>query len=154
MIEDIDNILKNTVVPEMECEKKPRTRKTPVTRADDDVPEVVLPKTKAEVYREAKERLTKKTAAVSRDKKQPRTKSKTVELEIAAAAEAPQERIKMRAERLRKPAAPVWVGAEEELVPFAWRNPLEPNITRPSKLYKRVAASGRDPMLPAPRDNK
>ena len=62
MEEDIEKLIESFVVPEMEYVKTKRG-------ADDktvDVPEVVLPKTRAEVYEEAKGRLGQKTSAVSR----------------------------------------------------------------------------------------
>lgn len=158
---DIEQILDDWVVPEMSYEpaydtgktqsKKTVVGRTNVPRTIEDVPEVVLPKTKAEVYKEAKGRLTEKTSAVSKrggaKPAQKRVKTKTVELEIAAVAED------ISREHTRRPVeAPEWVGSAEELVPFAWRMPLLTDIERPSKIYKQAVREARELLLPVPRD--
>ena len=59
MEKDIEKLLDNMVVPEMEYVKTKNAVAVP------EVPEVVLPKTKAEMYREAKGRLDQKTVPAS-----------------------------------------------------------------------------------------
>lgn len=59
MAKDIERIIESSVVPEMEYTKTRRKLEV------NEVPEVVLPKTKAEMYDEAKSRLTQKTIAAS-----------------------------------------------------------------------------------------
>ena len=72
MAKTIDQILDDLVVPEMEYEPKYDVGKTKsktqqrVAVTIDEIPEVVLPKTKAEMYREAKGRLKEKTSAASK----------------------------------------------------------------------------------------
>ncbi len=66
MAKDIDKIIDDFVVPEMEYVKTKHSDAQTVK-----VPEVVLPKTKAEMYKEAKGRLRQKTAAVSKSYKPP-----------------------------------------------------------------------------------
>ncbi len=166
MSKTIDQILDDTVVPEMEYEPKYEGKTKSKSNARvavtiDEVPEVVLPKTKAEMYEEAKDRLNEKTSAASvrrerRAAKKP-AKAKTVELEIAAVASAAEqtetERIRLRRNVLRAPAdEPKWVGGADELVPFAWRNPLVLDIARPNKLYLRSVRAAKETMLPALRD--
>ena len=175
MAKDIERIIDELVVPEMEYVKT-RTRRSISIEEEVEVPEIVLPKTKSEMYEEAKGRLSQKTAAVSKAYKEIRNKKgekkrerererkgKTVELETAAAAVAGTrsieekdniERIKSRLNSLRKIVEePKWVGSAEELVPFAWRMPLLPNIERPTKVYRAAvrATSDRTMFLPAPR---
>ncbi len=175
MAKDIERIIDELTVPEMEY-VKPRTHKSISIDEEVEVPEIVLPKTKAEMYEEAKGRLEQKTAAVSKayeaDRKKkngkkperkPERKVKTVELETAAAAVAGTrsieekeniERIKARLTSLRKIVEePKWVGSAEELVPFVWRMPLLPNIDKPTKVYRAAvrATSDRTSFLPAPR---
>ena len=169
MAKTLEQIIDESVVPDMECAPKgmdaPGRRASTVTV--DQIPEVVLPKTKAEVYREAKGRLTQKTKAVSKrdgDKRKAsvsgdkRAKTKTVELEIAAVTEtaglAESEQIKYRKNSLKNPdVEPVWVGAPEETVPFAWRFPLVADIKRPSKFYRQaVVRADKGLMLPVPRE--
>lgn len=168
MAKTIDQILDDLVVPEMEYEPKYDSGKTKSkTRARaavtiDEIPEVVLPKTKAEVYREAKGRLKEKTSAASkrdgaRRTAKPAAKVKTVELEIAAVSETAErvesENIKMMLEHLKRPLdEPIWVGGAEELVPFAWRNPLVADIKKPNKYYRQAVREARSAMLPALRD--
>ncbi len=170
MAKTLEQIIDESVVPDMECAPKgmdgPGRRASTVTV--DQIPEVVLPKTKAEVYREAKGRLTQKTKAVSKretDKRKTstargdkRAKVKTVELEIAAVTEtvgqAESEKIKYRKNSLKNPdVEPVWVGSPDEIVPFAWRFPLLPDLKRPSKFYRQaVVKADKSLFLPAPRD--
>lgn len=102
MAKDIEKIIEDSVVPEMEYVK------TKQKSAEREVPEVVLPKTKAEMYREAKGRLGQKTSAVSKayDTKKrgkpPKKQTekpidvKTVELESAAAADVPATKTRDR----------------------------------------------------------
>lgn len=103
MAKDIEKIIEDSVVPEMEYVK------TKQKSAEREVPEVVLPKTKAEMYREAKGRLGQKTSAVSkaydtgkRNGKQSKkqtgksTDIKTVELETVAAADLPTAKTRDR----------------------------------------------------------
>ena len=169
MAKTIDQILDDLVVPEMEYEPKYDVGKTKsktqqrVAVTNDEIPEVVLPKTKAEMYREAKGRLKEKTSAASKRDGAPRrtaktsAKVKTVELEIAAVSEtaerAESESIKLMLEQLRRPLdEPIWVGGAEELVPFAWRNPLVADIKKPNKYYRQAVREARSAMLPALRD--
>ena len=173
MAKDIERIIDELIVPEMEYVKS-RTHKYRSISIEEEVevPEIVLPKTKSEMYEEAKGRLEQKTAAVSKAYEKSREKKtnkkrerkvKTVELETAAAAVAGTrsieekdniERIKARLNSLRKIVEePKWVGSAEELVPFAWRMPLLSNIERPTKVYRAAvrANSDRTSFLPAPR---
>ncbi|MBD5131985.1 MAG: hypothetical protein HDT28_05270 [Clostridiales bacterium] len=164
MTKDIDKLLDDIYVPDMEYDSKYDVTRTKVkskkktTQAQTttlaEVPEVELPKTKAEVYAEAKGRLTQETSAASKsssDKRRKRTKVKTVELEIAAitrdidGTENDQPRSLV--------ASPVWVGTQKELIPFAWRMPLNPDIDRPSKVYKQAVREARELMLPTHRNN-
>lgn len=178
MEEDIEKLINSFVVPEMEYVKTKRG-------ADDksaDVPEVVLPKTRAEVYEEAKGRLGQKTSAVSKrgaakpdrtktrgksdggaavkPKPSRRTRGRTDVPEVAlpdvaatvtpsAPAETPaRERIS----GLRRIVdAPKWVGDADELVPFAWRQPLV-EVAKPSRLYKLTMREARERalLLPVP----
>lgn len=171
MAKDIEQLFEGLVVPEMEYDPKydvgkvktkSKSKTKTKTRASvtvDDVPEVVLPKTKAEVYREAKGRLTQKTSAVSKKEsgaeKEKRPAVKTVELEIAAVsgarAETESETIKRRKAKLKSPVgSPVWVGDGEDLIPFAWRKPLIADISNKSKLYKQAVRESKALMLPVP----
>lgn len=136
MAKDIERILDDAVVPEMEYEPLRQSDKQRTVTVD-DVPEFVLPKTKTEVYLEAKGRLNQKTASVSRAKRGKRT-GKTAEPfldESAAAADEIDDQ--------------VWVGAPEDMVPFAWRHPLLSDIERPSKLYRQTVKSDRASSVPA-----
>lgn len=162
MAKSLEKLIEETVIPEMEYAQRAARINTVTV---DDIPEVVLPKTKAEVYREAKGRLTQKTKAVSKrggtekPQKKPRAKVKTVELEIAAVTEtaekAESEQIKFRKHSLKNPdVEPVWVGSPDEIVPFAWRFPLMSDIKRPTKIYRQTVKcdAPRSWFLPAPRD--
>ncbi len=166
MAKDIEKIIDTVDIPKMEYTKTSPRRKT----VSAEVPEVVLPKTKAEMYEEAKGRLTQKTTPVSRTydpnkRKTPRKRSvKTVELESAAAAvvgaasiaENSEEKkdaefIKKKLGELRKIVdAPKWVGSADELIPFAWRHPLV-DVPRPTKIYRAVVKDSREALLPVPR---
>lgn len=133
-----------------------------------EVPEIVLPKTKAEMYEEAKDRLQQKTTAASkaftpgkkRSAKKPPT-VKTVELETAAAAavgsasnfRSSENPVRRGADALRRIVdEPKWVGGADELVPFAWRNPLV-EVSRPSKYYKAALKAERGAfLLPVPKE--
>lgn len=176
MAKSIEKILEDIEVPEMEytSQKKHKT-------VSNEVPEVVLPKTKAEEYEEAKGRLTQKTTAASKaysaDKhtsrsgqKQVRQKSvKTVELESAAAAAVGSqsnaqksaekknvEELKKRLNSLRKVVEePKWVGGADDLIPFAWAHPLI-EVPRPSKYYRQTmrADKNRALLLPVPHEKQ
>ncbi|MCH5164779.1 MAG: hypothetical protein J1G01_00055 [Clostridiales bacterium] len=161
----IEQILDDAVIPEMEYEPKYDVGKTKSKKKRqaqptvDDVPEVVLPKTKAEVYQEAKARLTKKTSASSRRevreekrvtaKKQTTRPLNATEQEIAATSPVDvgaeltkSEMLKYRRAALKNPVdEPKWVGGEAELVPFAWRHPLLQDIEQQSKTYRLVVQS-------------
>lgn len=166
MAKNIEQLIDDTIVPEMEYAPAKGGAKS--ARRDsvtvDEIDEVVLPKTKAEVYREAKGRLTQKTKAVSKrggteqKLKNTRAKIKTAELEIAAVTEtaeqAESEQIKYRKQTLKNPdVEPVWVGSPEETIPFAWRFPLVSDIKRPTKFYRQtVKCDNRGWLLPAPRE--
>lgn len=170
MAKDIEKLIEEFVIPEMEYspsyEKKSKGKgkgnDKVKTVTIDEVPEVVLPKTKQEVYQEAKGRLNQKTSAVSR-----RTKRNDAQTEVAAtkpvaAAESektitrtrtrklPEMRVVTQASSVVPAADPVWVGGADELVPFAWRMPLIPDIARPSKYYKQAVRDARALMLPVP----
>ena len=172
MAKDIERIIDELVVPEMEYVSS-RTLKS--ISIEEEVPEIVLPKTKAEVYKEAKGRLNQKTAAVSKAYEKAKAKKKgkkrepkvkTVELEAAAAAVAGTRsieehehtaRIKSRLTVVKKIVDdPKWVGGEAELVPFAWRMPLLSEIDRPTKVYRAVvkATKERTTFLTPPRETK
>lgn len=162
MARTIEQIIDDADIPEMEFKPSAETAiKPPRSMAVDEVPEVVLPKTKAEVYEEARSRLGTKTSAVSGKGKTPSERArakkkrhvKTVELEIAATATTAErmesDRIKARRQRLLLPVdEPVWVGSEEELVPFAWRKPLIADLQKQSKFYKQSVREAREMRLP------
>ncbi|MCH5350832.1 MAG: hypothetical protein J1F39_02545 [Clostridiales bacterium] len=159
---DIEKIIDESVIPVMEY-----VRTVGHTKGQTEVPEVVLPKTKAEEYLEAKDRLEQKTSPVSKTytpgkKKMTKTVSRTiskaksenvitVDLESAAAivvgAASNAERDNL--DRMRDTLGatrriidePKWVGDAEELIPFCWRNPLLTDIAHPSKFYKSVIKS-------------
>lgn len=158
---DIEKIIEESVIPEMEY-----VRTVGRSKGIFEVPEVVLPKTKTEEYLEAKDRLEQKTSPVSKTytpgkkksaKAVSRTISKaksesviTVDLESAAAivvgAASIAERDNLDKMRDRDSIRrilddPKWVGEEDELIPFCWRNPLVPDIARQSKVYKAVIKS-------------
>ena len=178
MAKDIEKLIEEFVIPEMEYspsyEKKSKGKKEKVkTVTIDEIPEVVLPKTKAEVYEEAKGRLKQKTSAVSR-----RVKKGEGQAEVAATKTVTKTFAKTvtRTVTLEKPvrtvtlerftrtfapkpaaspvAEPVWVGGADELVPFAWRMPLIPDIARPSKYYRQAVREAREQLLPVPQNNK
>lgn len=153
MAKDLEKLIEELIIPEMEYspsyEKKSRKKgKGLRTVTIDDIPEVVLQKTKAEVYEEAKGRLKQKTSAVSR-----RTK-KREDAEIAAVkTEAINHVAPEPAAPVVMPvSSPVWVGGEDELIPFAWRMPLISNINKPSKYYRQAVRSAGEPLLPVPND--
>ncbi len=149
MAKDIEQIIDDFVVPEMEYEpkydKKRSKKKDTVTVTIDEIPEVVLPKTKAEVYLEAKVRLNEKSSAVSRTSSRRRTKDETA----ATSDTLPRTKTKTRT-KTKLVSEPIWVGSAEELVPFAWRNPLLADVKKPSKYYRAVVKSAHSDMLPAP----
>ena len=176
MAVDIEKLIEEFVIPEMEYspsyEKKGRSKgkgkgkikakaQPDHTVTIDEIPEVVLPKTKAEVYEEAKGRLKQKTSAVSR-----RTKKGDSAAEVAAAAPSESRKPTVQkpvlktvtiesAARSAEPtlvANPVWVGSETELVPFAWRMPLIPDIAKQSKYYKQAVREAKELLLPVPND--
>lgn len=165
MAKDIDKIIDDFVVPEMEYVKTKHSDAQTVK-----VPEVVLPKTKAEMYKEAKGRLRQKTAAVSKSYKPPekdkpqnkRRSRKIADDEIAAAisqpATAAERTVQLSKSVERKGRThiveePRWVGGADELIPFAWRHPLV-DVSRPSKLYRAAMREAKDRalMLPVPRE--
>lgn len=153
MSKDIEQIIDDFVVPEMEYEpkydKKRAKKKGVVTVTIDDIPEVVLPKTHAEVVSEAKGRLTQKSAAVSR-----KTRARVSD-ETAATTYERRTVTGVPLSRMKKPVPdPVWVGSADELVPFAWRNPLVADIDKPSKVYRAAVKNARELLLPAPRDGR
>lgn len=158
MARDIEKLIDTVAVPEMEYVKKGRSKTVTITR-EEQVPEIVLPKTKAEEYKEARERLNRKTTAASKaydptkrkksGQPKPKTKEpsvKTVELDSAASAAIGSasnvKKLKNRMDNLRRIVEePKWVGAPDEIIPFAWRKPLQ-TVPRPSKLYRAVTKSG------------
>ena len=153
MAKDIEKLIEEFVIPEMEYspsyEKKSKKKDRLRTVTIDDIPEVVLQKTKAEVYEEAKGRLKQKSSAVSR-----RTKKRE---EDEVAATKTETAFNYAANEHSAPvvlpvAKPEWVGGEEELIPFAWRMPLLPNINKPSKYYRQVVRSAAEMLLPVPND--
>lgn len=169
MAKTIEQILDDLEVPEMEYDAKYEKAKTKskvkqgVSVTLDQIPEVVLPKTKTEVYNEAKVRLTQKTSATKRTGEhsgrtvQKSGKVKTVELEIAAvsqdSAQSGGNGIKLRRRMLIQPVqSPRWVGDADELIPFAWRHPLIDGISGQTKLYRKVVREAKELMLPAIRD--
>lgn len=169
MAKTIEQIINDMEVPEMEYDAKYEKANTKskskqgVSVTLDQIPEVVLPKTKTEVYNEAKVRLTQKTSATKhtgehtgRTVQKPQ-KVKTVELEIAAVSEgsagADGAGIKLRRRMLVQPVqSPRWVGNADELIPYAWRHPLIDGINGQTKLYRKVVREARERMLPAIRD--
>ncbi|MDE6294336.1 MAG: hypothetical protein K2L88_06935 [Clostridiales bacterium] len=181
MAKDIEKLIEEFVIPEMEYspsyEKKSKSKKGKVkTVTIDEIPEVVLPKTKAEVYEEAKGRLKQKTSAVSRRVKkgdseaQPevaattftKTVTRTVTLEKPVRTVTLEKPVRtVTLDKLRMPVAspaaspvaePTWVGGADELVPFAWRMPLIPDIARPSKYYRQAVREARELLLPVPQN--
>ncbi|MDE6201634.1 MAG: hypothetical protein K2M47_07175 [Clostridiales bacterium] len=175
MAKDIEKLIEEFVIPEMEYspsyEKKTKGKgkgKDKIkTVTIDEIPEVVLPKTKAEMYEEAKGRLNQKTSAVSRRTKktdpQPETAATVTLNPITKTITRTVTKTITRDRRIektmtRKPIVkdvkpidePVWVGGEDELVPFAWRMPLIPDIARPSKYYKQAVREAKELLLPVP----
>ena len=152
MAKDIEKLIEEFVIPEMEYspsyEKKTR-KKGLRTVTIDDIPEVVLQKTKAEVYEEAKGRLKQKTSAVSRRTK----KREDTETAATKAQEVNHTTHEFPTTFAMPVASPEWVGSEEELVPFAWRNPLLPDINKPSKYYRQVVRGGGETLLPVPQND-
>lgn len=174
MAKDIEKLIEEFVIPEMEYspsyEKKTKGKgkkdKNAIkTVTIDDIPEVVLPKTKAERYEEAKGRLNQKTSAVSRRAKKtdaPDETAATVTLspitrtitKTITRTENPiekQPKRKASSADVRLAPEPAWVGGEDELVPFAWRMPLLPDIARPCKYYKQAVREAKELLLPVPR---
>lgn len=175
MAKDIEKLIEEFVIPEMEYspsyEKKTKGKgkgKDAVkTVTIDEIPEVVLPKTKAERYEEAKGRLNQKTSAVSRRAKKTdgqdetaatvtlnpisktitRTATKTI-TRTGSTIEKTSTRVVPTT--VQPASEPVWVGGEEELVPFAWRMPLLPDIARPCKYYKQAVREAKELLLPVP----
>ncbi len=157
MSRDIEKLIETIDIPEMEYVKRGRGKAVTITR-EEQVPEIVLPKTKAEEYEEARERLNRKTTAASKAydpskrkknaQSKPKAKEpsvKTVELDSAASAAIGSasnvKKLKKRMDNLRNIVEePKWVGAPDEIIPFAWRNPLI-TVPRPSKLYRAVTKS-------------
>lgn len=174
MAKDIEKLIEEFVIPEMEYspsyEKKSKSKKGKIkTVTIDEIPEVVLPKTKAEVYEEAKGRLKQETSAVSRRVKkgdseaQPevaatktfaKTVTRTVTLEktVSTVTLDKQTRTYAATPAAAPVADPVWVGGADELVPFAWRMPLIPDIARPSKYYRQAVREARELLLPVPQN--
>lgn len=62
MANDIEKLIETIDIPEMEYDATPKKHKS----ISYEVPEVVLPKTKAQEYEEAMDRLTQKTTPVSK----------------------------------------------------------------------------------------
>lgn len=169
MAKTIEQIIDDMEVPEMEYDAKYEKAKTKskskqgVSVTLDQIPEVVLPKTKTEVYNEAKVRLTQKTSATKhtgeysgRTVQKPK-KVKTVELEIAAvsaeSAGSVGNGIKLRRRMIIQPVqSPRWVGDADELIPFAWRHPLIDGINGQTKFYRKAVREAKELMLPALRD--
>lgn len=135
MAKDLEQLIAEYVVPDMEYEpkydKKRTKKKGLVTVTIDDIPEVVLPKTKSEVISEAKDRLTQKSTASSK-------KKRGVSSDETAATVTLEHRSADVTSRTKTRNAPVWVGDSEELVPFAWRNPLIESIENQSKVYQAL----------------
>lgn len=171
MAKDIERIIDDFVVPEMEYSAKYDKLKTkgPVGVTIDDIPEVVLPKTKAEVYNEAKGRLNQKTSAVSGRALRKQALQKPEVAAIASPVEsqatvqigsiiaehsiADTTIFRVKTQMFTRPVDdPIWVGSAQELVPFAWRNPLIPDISRPSKFYRLAVKGGGGQFLPVPHD--
>ena len=165
MAKDIEKLIEEFVIPEMEyspsLEKKTKGKAKTRTVTIDEIPEVVLPKTKQQVYQEAKGRLEQKTSPVSRRKKSD-SHTEVAATKTITGSRKPAER---RTVTLSKTAPaeprtvalgvslvadPVWVGSAEELVPFAWRMPLLPDIQKPSKFYKQAVSEAKELLLPVP----
>lgn len=176
MAKDIERIIESSVVPEMEYTKTRRKLEV------NEVPEVVLPKTKAEMYDEAKSRLTQKTIAASSaypgQKKRAKTSTPKVKTFVLDESAQPVDGVDARKNdgktdraapnryrtvdetRLLKRVngisntveEPKWVGTAEDLVPFSWRAPLLLDLKRPSKYYRAAVKERREMYLPVLRD--
>ncbi|MDE7464063.1 MAG: hypothetical protein K2M48_03445, partial [Clostridiales bacterium] len=102
MTKDLEKLIADVDIPEMKYSSQSKHKSISY-----EVPEIVLPKTKSQMYEEAKERLTQKTTAASKEHITEKRKSekratekrksdkpkkpaavKTIELESAAAAVA------------------------------------------------------------------
>ncbi|MDE7107090.1 MAG: hypothetical protein K2O39_02080, partial [Clostridiales bacterium] len=173
----IEKLIEEFVIPEMEYspsyEKKSKGKSKGKdgikTVTIDEIPEVVLPKTKAERYEEAKGRLNQKTSAVSRRTKKidgrdetaatvtlnpvtktiTRTVTKTITRTESQIAKTSKRKTVVTS--ARPVDEPMWVGGEDELVPFAWRMPLLSDIARPCKYYKQAVREAKELLLPVPR---
>lgn len=156
MAKDIEKLIESFVVPEMEYsplnDKLVKNGGYGVTI--DDVPEVVLPKTKAEMLEEAKERLSGKTAASSGGKKRARAETAAAAEPTTVTLSRPDNKPPVREKRVKLAASPSWVGGADELVPFAWRMPLVADIKNPNKLYRRAVMSPVGSFLPGFHNNK
>ncbi len=167
MAKDLEKLIDTIDIPQMEYAARGKHKSVSY-----EVPEIVLPKTKAEMYEEAKGRLTQKTTTASgaspkkrkpdktdKDKTKPAT-VKTVELESAAAAaigaasnatltreKKTVRELKKQIERMSTVKAPKWVGKASELVPFSWAHPLV-DVEKPSKYYKTTVRTVK-PSAPA-----
>lgn len=175
MAKDLEKLIDTIDLPEMEYVAPPKHKTISY-----EVPEIVLPKTKAQEFAEAKGRLSQKTIPVSRtitrDNRArphrttdaPKTPAdvKTVELDAAAAAAVGSasiarrtrekrnvDALKVLIEHMKPLAQPKWVGSADELVPFAWNHPLV-DVPKPTKYYKNSVRTVRDAalMLPVPRE--
>lgn len=92
MAKDIEKIIEDSYVPEMEYVK------TKHFDAPKEVPEVVLPKTKAEMYEEAKDRLEQKTSAVSKSRASDKVKSAAKERAKTKTVEPKRQKTKPSAD--------------------------------------------------------
>lgn len=158
MAKDIEKLIEEFVIPEMEyspsyekkAKGKGKSKDKIKTVTIDEIPEVVLPKTKAERYEEAKGRLKQKTSAVSR-----RAKKIEDQEVVATKTVTPQKQSVFMSESGIAPVAdPVWVGGEDELVPYAWRLPLIADIARPNKYYRQAVREARELLLPVPQNKQ
>lgn len=153
MSKNIDKVIDDFVVPEMsytpEYEKRKSKNKTVVPVTIDDVPEIVLPKTKAEVYNEAKGRLKQKSPAAQKRTTVEKSRPKIETAAADAFFDSETKTVSYR-DRSKPVADPVWVGGADELVPFAWRNPLIADIKSPSKYYRTAVREARELLLPVP----
>ena len=168
MAKDIEKLIEEFVIPEMEYspsyEKKTKGKAKTQTVTIDEIPEVVLPKTKQQVYQEAKGRLEQKTSAVSRKKKTDTrsevaatntlTNRKTTSPRTVTMTKAKPAEPRTVALGVSLVAEPVWVGSAEELVPFSWRMPLLPDLPKPSKFYRQAVSEAKELLLPVPHNNK
>ena len=157
MTNDIEKLIEQFVVPEMEVAPdsgRGKKRKTKAGQTQtvtiDEIPEVVLPKTKAQVYEEAKGRLTQKTSAVSRRAKKTSPQPEVAATELTITKERHTDEPPTVELTVPQADDPTWVGGEDELIPFAWRHPLMPDIKRPTKYYRQVVREAREMLLPVP----